>query len=107
MIAHYFATDIISEHYNVISIIDEPLKRSGSTSHPKEELESSRCFTMTQYWMEVHYHQLGKVCMQTDLECQLSATFILACTRGSNAMIPGIMLGSADCGVDVPHTLEL
>lgn len=41
------------------------------------------------------------------LECQLSAIFILAGGRGSNAMIPGIMLGSADHGVNVSDTLEL
>lgn len=45
--------------------------------------------------------------VQACLECQLGAVFILTCGRGSNAMVPGIMLGGADYGVNVPDTLEL
>lgn len=45
--------------------------------------------------------------MQTHLECQLGAVFILAGGGGSNAMIPGIVLWGGDCGLNVTHTLEL
>lgn len=45
--------------------------------------------------------------VQACLECQLCAVFILTCGRDSNAVVSGIVLGGADCGVNVPDTLEL
>lgn len=46
-------------------------------------------------------------CKQADLEGQLGAVLVLASRRGSNAMITGVMLRSADGCLNVSDTLEL
>ena len=48
-----------------------------------------------------------KSASRADLEGQLGAALILASGRGSNAMVTGIMLRSADSRLNVSDTLEL